>query len=179
MRRVLAGDLNLQDEHGEVSVGEVGYEVFIRLDQTLHSMVAPQPAQSLPGPRVGGLEEETPQGEDVADRKGAVGSPRQAGGEVATLRLVKIGLPAFVRADWPPALRTERAGGAETQQAGLLLLPGREHRGGLGEDELSRGDVSDGCQIPGERSEISWHQLSQSHTAYLPSSSSSTSRNRT
>ena len=156
MRRVLAGDLNLQDEHGEVSVGEVGDEVFIRLDQTLHTMVAPQPAQSLPGPRAVGLEEERPEGEDVADREGAVGSPRQAGGEVATLRLVKTGLPAFVRADWPPALRAERTAGAETHQAGLLLLPGREHRRGLGEDELSRGDVSDGCQIPGEeRSELS------------------------
>ena len=74
----------------------------------------------------------------MADRKGAVGLARQAGGEVATLRPVKTDLPAFVRADWPPALRTQLTAGAETDQAGVLLLPGGEHRGGLGEDELSR-----------------------------------------
>ena len=140
-------------------------------------MVAPQPAQSLPGPRVGGLQEETPQGEDVADRKGGVGSLRQAGGEVATLRLVKAALPAFLRADWPPALRTQRAAGAETHQAGLLLLSGGEHAGRLSEDQLSSGDISDGGQIP----EIWRYQVSSSHSClhYLPSSSSSTSLNRT
>ena len=84
----------------------------------------------------------------MADRKGGVGSLCQAGGEVATLRLVKAALPAFLRADRPPALRTQRAAGAETHQAGLLLLPGGEHTGRLGEDQLSSGDVSDGGQIP-------------------------------
>ena len=148
MRGGLAENLNLQDEHGEVSVGEVGYEVLIRLHYRLLAMVTPQSAQSLPGPGVGGLQKETPEGEDVSDRKGGVGSPSQAGGEIATLRLVKTDLPAFIRADWPPALRTRRTAGVETHQAGVLLLPGGEHRGGLGQDELTRGDVSDGCQIP-------------------------------
>ena len=52
----MAQHLNLQDEHGEVSVGEVGYEVLIRLHYRLLAMVTPQSAQSLPGPGVGGLQ---------------------------------------------------------------------------------------------------------------------------
>ena len=148
MRKVLAQDLNLQDEHGQVSVGGVGYEVLVSLHYTLHPVVAPQSAESLPGPGVGGLQQETPQSQDVPDRKGGVRSPGQTGGEEATLRLVKTRLPAFLRADRPPALGTQGGAGPQTDQAGLLLLPGGEHRGGLGQDELTRRDVSDGCQIP-------------------------------
>ena len=92
----MAQHLNLQDEHGEVSVGEVRYEVLVRLHYRLLAVMSPQSAESLPGPGVGGLQQETPEGEDVTDGEGGVGSLRQAGGEIATLGLVKAGLPAFV-----------------------------------------------------------------------------------
>ena len=85
----------------------------------------------------------------MPDGKGGVRSPGQTAGEEATLRLVKTRLPAFLRADRPPALGTQGGAGPQTDQAGLLLLPGREDGRGLGEDQLTRTDVSDGDQVPG------------------------------
>ena len=58
-------------------------------------MVTPQSAESLPGPGVVGLQQETPEGEDVADGERGVWSLGQTGGEIATLSLVKSALPAF------------------------------------------------------------------------------------
>ena len=58
-------------------------------------MVTPQSAESLPGPGVGGLQEETPEGEDVTDGERGVWSLGQTGGEIATLSLVKTALPTL------------------------------------------------------------------------------------
>ena len=88
----MAQHLNLQDEHGEVSVGEVRYEVLVRLHYRLLAVMSPQSAESLPGPGVGGLQQETPEGEDVADGERGVWSLGQTGGEIATLSLVKTAL---------------------------------------------------------------------------------------
>ena len=112
-------------------------------------MVATQPAQPLPGPGVGGLQEETPEGQHVSDGQGGVCTVCQAGGQVPALHLVYGRLSAPVRADRPPAPGTQRRAGAETHQARPLLLSGGEDGRGLRQDQFSGFDVSDSDKVSG------------------------------